>query len=154
MTFLHSPGKGFSIPARSAPLSWQSSSALPPPLLQMEKQNFISCSSCGQCLRSSPASFPRREQQQEGGVEGERGKGAIITPNLFISAAPIFISKLNSQQLSLSLAHNQMIAQGFAERRHEAAEPASPLPVWGVGGCGGHHIIQRKRCTCFQQWRG
>lgn len=23
-----------------------------------------------------------------------------------------------------------MIKQGFAERRHEAIEPASPLPVW------------------------
>ena len=88
------------------------------------------------------------------GGGGER-KGCNNNPKPFhLSSLHIYQQAQFSAALSLSLAHDQMITQGFAERKHEATEPASPLPVWGVGGSGGHHIIRRKRCTCFQRWRG
>lgn len=76
-----------------------------------------------------PTSFLPQKTAAAG--RGRERKGCNNNPkNLFISAAPIFTSKLNSRQLSLSLAHNQMIAQDSAEKGCEAAEPASPPPVW------------------------
>lgn len=99
-------------------------------------------------------SFPPQNRAAAGGRGGGgKRKGCNNNPKPFhLSSLHIYQQAQFSAALSLSLAHNQMIAQGFAERKHEAAEPASPLPVWGVGGSGGHHIIRRKRCTCFQQW--
>lgn len=89
-----------------------------------------------------PTSFLPQKQQEE-------GKKGTITPKLLIWAAPQFISKLNSQHLSL--AHNQMITQGFTKRREvvELASPPQPPPSGR-----GSHIIHRKRCTCFQRRHG
>lgn len=99
--------------------------------------------------------LPQKRAAAGGRGGGGEGKGCNNNPKPFHLSSPhIYQQAQFSAALSLSLAHHQMIAQGFAERRHEAAEPASPLPVWGVGGSGGRHIIQRKRRTCFQQWRG
>ena len=99
--------------------------------------------------------LPQKRAAEGGRGGGGERKGCNNNPKPFhLSSLHIYQQAQFSVALSLSLAHNQMIAQGFAERKHEAAEPASPLPVWGGGGSGGHHIIRRKRCTCFQQWRG
>lgn len=49
-----------------------------------------------------PTSFLPQKTAAAGEGGQRKGKGAIINPNLFISAAPIFIGKLNSQQLFLS----------------------------------------------------
>lgn len=79
---------------------------------------------------------PPSPESSSGEKEEER-KGCSDNPKAFhLSSPQMYKPAQSSAPLPLSLAHNQMIAQGFSEKRREV----SPLPIWE----GASHYMQKE----------
>ena len=114
-------------PLPSSP-SLQSSPAPTPTLAADVEAEFHKLQQLWPIPRLATSFLP---QKTAAAGRGRERKGCNNNPKLFHLSSPhIYQQAQFSAALSLSLAHNQMIAQGSAEKGHEASEPTSPPPVW------------------------
>lgn len=121
---IRSTGKGFSTPALLRDAADLTCSHPHPCCRHRSRISSLQPAAAGApSLSSPPASFPEDSSSRK----GEERKGCNDNPQPFHLISPqIYQPAQLSASLPLSLAHNQMITQGFAEKRHEA----SPLPIW------------------------